>query len=328
MIPISKLDFSNFPPLFTLLQISPSYELARLYRSGECSEEFLKLLPKDFEIVLNTYDKFGSVMDVIKNHWIRQIPKRYFHRQHVESPLNTLGFIGVNNDVDLTVESLLLEVNRFIDAYKKSNDDAIYQVIAFNIELGLPVLLENFKYHVKGARRMVRNNEKVDIKNEKVVFQKDRMHLNKMIKGAELLMEKVVNPSLPYWRLGERVKYSATFDKRIHNKNLKSDEIKAAQVEYGKIVYRAVKKFERMSENLARGKYPCDDKIEYEKFDYAAIQKRMNAYYEWLRLTPFVYPAHPPLPEVVTMEAVLSRLNTLPFPTEKFELDTRQKELF
>jgi hypothetical protein len=328
MIPISKLDFSNFPPLFTLLQISPSYELARLYRSGECSEEFLKLLPKDFEIVLDTYDKFGSVMDVIQNHWIRQIPERYFHRQHVESPLNTLGFIGVNNDVDLTVESLLLEVDKFIDVYKKSNDDAIYQVIAFNIELGLPVLLENLKYHVKGARGMICKNEKVDIKNEKVVFQKERMHLNKMIKGAELLMEKVSNPSMPYWRLGERVKYSATFDKRIHSQNLQADEIKVAQVEYGKIVYRAIKKFERMSENAARGKYPCDDKIEYEKFDYAAIQRRMNAYYEWLRLTPFVYPIQPSLPEVLTMEEALRRLNTLPFPTAKFELDTRQKVLF
>jgi hypothetical protein len=328
MIPISKLDFSNFPPLFTLLQISPSYELARLYRSGECSQEFLKLLPKDFEIVLNTYDKFGSVMDIKKNHWIRQIPERYFHRQHVDSPLNTLGFIGVNYAVDLTIESLLLEVNKLIDVYKKSNDDAIYQVIAFNIELGLPVLLKNFKYHVKEAREMVRNTEKVDIKNGKVVFQKERMHLNKIIKGVELLMEKVANPSLPYWRLGERVKYSATFDKRIHNQNLQPDENKDAQVEYGKIVYRAVKKFERMSENAARGKYPCDDKIENKKFDYASIQKRMNAYQEWIRLTPRVLPEFLPLSEEITMEAVLRRLNTLPFPTVKFEINTRQKELF
>ena len=164
--------------------------------------------------------------------------------------------------------------------------------------------------------------------NKKVVFQKERMHLTKISKGVELLMEKISNISLPYWRLGERVKYSATFDKRIHNQNLQPDEIKVAQVEYGKIVYRAVKKFERISENAARGKYPCDDKIEYKKFDYAAIQKRMNAYYEWLRLTPFVYPVQPPLPEVLRMEESLRRLNTLPFPTVKFELDTRQKELF
>ena len=141
-------------------------------------------------------------------------------------------------------------------------------------------------------------------------------------------MEKISNISLPYWRLGERVKYSATFDKRIRNKNLQPDEIKEAQVEYGKIVYRAVKKFERMAENAARGKYPCDDKIEYQKFDYPAIQKRINAYNEWLRLTPFVYPVLPPLPEVVTMDEMVRRLNILPFPTEKFEINNRQIDLF
>jgi hypothetical protein len=328
MIPISKLDFSNFPPLFTLLQISPSYELARLYRSGECSEEFLKLLPKDFEVVLSTYDKFGSVMDITMNHWVRQIPDRYFDRQHVDSPLSTLGFVGVKTEDHLTIESLVSELNDFIDVYKKSYGDSIYQVIAVNIKIGLPILLKNFKFHVKSGRDHLPKKNEIDIENKKVVFQKERMHLTKIRKGVELLMEKISNISLPYWRLGKRVKYSATFDKRIRNKNLQPDEIKEAQVEYGKIVYRAVKKFERMAENASRGKYPCDDKIEYQKFDYPAIQKRINAYNEWLRLTPFVYPVLPPLPEVVTMDEMVRRLNILPFPTEKFEIDNRQIDLF
>ena len=220
MIPISKLDFSNFPPLFTLLQISPSYELARLYRSGECSEEFLKLLPKDFEVVLSTYDKFGSVMDITMNHWVRQIPDRYFDRQHVDSPLSTLGFVGVKTEDHLTIESLVSELNDFIDVYKKSYGDSIYQVIAVNIKIGLPILLKNFKFHVKSGRRHLSKKNEIDIENKKVVFQKERMHITKIRKGVELLMEKISNISLPYWRLGERVKFSATFDKRIRNKNI------------------------------------------------------------------------------------------------------------
>lgn len=328
MFPKSKSNYRKFEPLFTLLQVSPTYELARLYRSGNCSAEFQNHLPNDFEKVLNTYDKFGSVMDIENYRWLKKIPRRYFGRQHVDPPLQTLGFIGIKNEDSFTTENLFEDLNEFLAAYKRLQDDSVYQVVAVNTKFGLPDLLEDFKFHMKKMRRYLPNKNEVVIADEKVELKMERLHISKISKGAELLMEKVANPSLPNWRLGVRVNFSSTFNKRIKNQNLSLEEIKVAQVEYGKLVYRAIKKFERMAENAARGNFPSDEKIEYRKFDYAAIQKRMNAYFEWVRLNPIRYPDLPELPEDATSDEVLERLNTPPLPREKFEIDGRQKDLF
>ena len=329
-------DYSQFLPLFRFLQVSPTYELARLYRLGERSKIFLEQLPDDFDEVLVTFDKFGSVMDEEDCEWLRHVPSKHFDSKYSRPPLKTLGFIGVDHKYEgegegvgyLSVQSLVRSFNEYVESYKKSKDDSIYQVIVFKTHIGLPSLIEHFKFNVTEGRSRTKWRKKVksDIENKK--FSKLRIHAEKIEKGVQLLLTKAGNPSLANWRLGEKVKYSQTFDKRINNPNLPIEEVKEAQVEYGKLVYRALKKFERMAENAARGKYPCDDPIPYKKFDYLDIQTRLNAYDQWVLLNPIVYPVHPPLPEVVTMEEIVKRLNTPPLPRDKFEIDNRQKKLF
>jgi hypothetical protein len=327
MFPISSGNFNQFQPLFTLLQVSPTYELARLYSLGERSKSFLNQLPKDFDVVLNLYKKFESVMDAEMHQWVTRKPRNYFDLEYLDAPLQTLGYIGVEED-SFSVDSLHRELTEFIEHRSKSKDEAIFQVVVFKGSIAIPTLIEHFKFHATKGRKLTASKEINDKHQDKAMLFKQRVHYEKILKGTQLLMEKVANPSLPYWRLGERVKFSPTFDKRINNSTLHPDEIKEAQVEYGKIVYRAVKKFERMAENAARGKYPCDDKIKYEKFDYAVIQKRINAYHEWVRLNPTQWQVHPELPEDATMEDYLVQLNSPPLPKLKFEIDTRQKNLF
>lgn len=327
MYPVSKNNLRQFQPLFSLLQLSPTYELARLYEVGERSESFLSRLPSDFDEVLKVFEKFGSVMDVEVHQWITRKPKLFFDSEYLETPLQTVGYIGIEEDF-FTIDSLYSELGEFIEHHRKLKNKSIYQVVLFNGNVALPTLLEHFKFHATKGRKLTVSNERNDQNDEMAKLYKQRLHVDKIFRGTQLLMEKVANPSLPYWRLGERVKFSSTFDKRINNSNLHQDEIKEAQVEYGKIVYRAVKKFERMAENAARGKYPCDDSIEYKTFDYYAIQKRMNAYHEWVRLNPTKWKVHPDLTEDSTMEEFLERINEPPLPKPPFEIDIRQIELF
>lgn len=327
MFPSSDKNSQLFLPLFALLQVSPTYELARLFRSGVNSKKFLSLLPNDFQDVLNTYDKFGSVMDVESSSWVTKAPRRHFDFQYLNSPVQTLGYIGLEEEI-LSYESLLQELGDIVESRNKTNDDSVYQVIMFKGNVGLPTLVEDFKYHVKKGRRYTLPLDGAEVIQTKAKLSKQRLHDEKIRKGIELLFEKIANPSLQYWKIGERVKFSKTFDKRINNPKLSPFEIKVAKEEYGKIVYRAIKKFERMVENAARGKYPCDDPIEYVKFDYVSIQKRMNSYNEWVRLNPTQWQVHPELPEDATMEDYLARLNAPPLLKPLFEIDTRQKELF
>jgi hypothetical protein len=327
MFPISSGNFKQFQPLFSLLQVSPTYELARLYSLGERSKSFLNQLPKDFDVVLNLYEKFGSVMDTEMHQWVTRKPSNFFDSEYLAAPLQTLGYIGVEED-SFSVDSLNRELAEFIEHRSKSKDEAIFQVVVFKGSIAIPTLIEHFKFHATKGRKLTATKQINEQHKDRAKLFKQRVHFEKILKGTQLLMEKVANPSLPHWRLGARVKFSPTFDKRINNSNLHQDEIKEAQVEYGKIVYRAVNKFERMAENAARGKYPCDDSIEYEALDYYAIQKRMNAYHEWIRLNPTQWKVHPDLTESSTMEEFLERLNEPPLPKPLFEIDIRQIELF
>lgn len=327
MYPISSGNFNQFQPLFSLLQISPTYELARLYGLGERSNSFLNQLPEDFDVVLNLYEKFGSVMDAEMHQWVTRKPRNYFDSEYLDAPLKTLGYIGIEEE-SFSVDSLQRELTEFIEHRSKSKDEDIFQVVVFKGSIAIPTLIEHFKFHATKGRNLTASKKNNEQHKDRAKLFKQRVHFEKILKGTQLLMEKVANPSLPYWRLGARVKFSPTFDKRINNPKAILDEIKEAQVEYGKIVYRAVKKFERMAENAARGKYPCDDPIQYEIFDYHDIQKRMNAYHEWIRLNPTKWKVHPDLTENSTMEEFLERINEPPLPKPPFEIDSRQSELF
>jgi hypothetical protein len=51
------------------LRLSPTYELARKYRTGKLTAKEKKLLPSDFDQVLKTYDEYGDVSTVKFADW-------------------------------------------------------------------------------------------------------------------------------------------------------------------------------------------------------------------------------------------------------------------
>ena len=55
--------------MLNVLRLSPSYELAAKFRSGEITKAEKKKLPKDFDQVLATYDAIGNVDFIIFNVW-------------------------------------------------------------------------------------------------------------------------------------------------------------------------------------------------------------------------------------------------------------------
>jgi hypothetical protein len=49
----------------------------------------------------------------------------------------------------------------------------------------------------------------------------------------------------------------------------------------GKITSRALKRFEYIAENAARGKFPCATPIECSPFDYPELAKRIKQTMHW-----------------------------------------------
>ena len=60
------------------LAISPSYELARRFRTDDLSEEELHTLPTDFEDVLAVYDDLGDVQRVRFFDWWSELALSVF----------------------------------------------------------------------------------------------------------------------------------------------------------------------------------------------------------------------------------------------------------
>jgi len=51
------------------LRLSPSYELARKTRMGKLTAAEKKRLPKDFDLVLKTYDEYGDISTIQFADW-------------------------------------------------------------------------------------------------------------------------------------------------------------------------------------------------------------------------------------------------------------------
>jgi hypothetical protein len=51
------------------LRISPSYELARKAKMDKLTASEMKRLPKDFDLVLKTYDEYGDVSTIKFADW-------------------------------------------------------------------------------------------------------------------------------------------------------------------------------------------------------------------------------------------------------------------
>jgi hypothetical protein len=51
----------------------------------------------------------------------------------------------------------------------------------------------------------------------------------------------------------------------------------------GKITHRALKRFELIAENAARGKFPCTDPVDSAEFKYETLVLRLKMNAKWSR---------------------------------------------
>lgn len=113
-----------------------------------------------------------------------------------------------------------------------------------------------------------------------------RFHANAMFRGLRLLWIKAAKPTWELWRLGTYAKYSSSYSnvldtnapKKINNPTDVDDRRIIT-----KITFRALKKFELIAENAARGRFPCVGNVELGTFDYSIIAKRLLAHTLWVK---------------------------------------------
>ena len=91
---------------------------------------------------------------------------------------------------------------------------------------------------------------------------------------SEKLGVPSMNPSL--------ASYSKVLDPRAPRTPKNSIEMDD-RIILGKIVFRSITKFETIVENAARGKFPCEDKVELTDFEYPKLVNRLNSHTKWIK---------------------------------------------
>jgi len=108
--------------------------------------------------------------------------------------------------------------------------------------------------------------------------QNKRVNINALKKGLNLLKNKAKYPELEQWRVGLISDVSPTHTKLLSassQRKVSSIDEKESRDTLGKLTSRALRKYESIAENAARGRFPSEFPKTKIKFDYAEIGKRL-----------------------------------------------------
>ncbi len=268
-----------FMLMFEFLRLSPSYELARVHRTTGLSKEQKKTLPSDFKQVLATYDRLGDVRTALfRGWWInRGLPA--FGNPYSKPIVHKIASLRPNQEVMLADVSN--ELNQFL--IDTRSDEGLTESLLVSIPLG-----GRRSDVLKQINKLLEQNPPTKVKlpnpTTQLKLMGQRLHANVLLRGMRLLLIKAAKPKWENWRLGAYTKLSPSYALELDYNGPKKTASAIEQddrIIMGKITSRALKRFEHMAENAARGRFPCDKPCEISPFDYAALAKRIKQTLSW-----------------------------------------------
>lgn len=262
------------------LRLSPSYELARKFRVGEITNSERKNLPKDFAQVLATYDLIGNVDEFIFRPWWIAGGIKVFGIPYSKNDITVLENLEAGEQIDFENICKNIKVN-FIE-------DRINQGLPATLLLSLPLTLKKTAIlnRVRGLIRQVDLTPPNFQTQPLIQISGRRLHLDKIADALNLMTLRALHHETELWRLGAQAEISKTYSTVLDYKAPRKpkDDIEVNdRIILGKITYRLIKRYELIIENAARGKFICDDKLDYLPFDYAALGQKYKNYQKWLR---------------------------------------------
>jgi hypothetical protein len=268
---ISNEGLTPSQPVFRLyfefLRMSPSYELARLATNGELSDRAKKSLPSDFDVVLKTFEQIGDLRETSFKTWWRSRGSDLFGGAPTSSvQLLSDGSSSKNktksahNTIEVQPTDIILRIPTSL-----SSAEAMRQIT-----------------DLFAANRSLFNQTKSSkTASSGIQILSDRIHEEKLMKGLYLVQLKAEHPDIEIWQLGTQARLSEDYANELRPvKNLKRS---MTGLEYDKAIMtkltsRALKNYEAIIENSARGFFPSTEKLSH-KFNYDVL-KDLLIYYE------------------------------------------------
>jgi hypothetical protein len=259
--------------VFVLLRISPSYELARKAAKGLLTSDERARLPSDFRKVTETYKLVGDVQRVRFQMWWAARGLRLFGSPGDAPSVQLLGLAHASEKPDVpAIDEALKE---YVGTQRVKDGNPAVAFVA--IPLGTPPrvvkssLLAMIDYYADEAA--------------KPVFEFIRKpNLDVLRSGVNLLLTRSAHPDMEYWRvrlLAEPHRVTAQLNPDAERRTSGGLVEKDARRNLAQATYRDLKKWERVVENAARGRFFTDEDVGEVEFDYAEIGSRLQATDAW-----------------------------------------------
>ena len=268
----------SYQLMFEFLRVSPSYELARKHHAEGLSEEEKSKLPADFNQVLETYELFGDVQKVLFRKWWIERGLKIFGNPYAKPKAHKVAVI--KNGEDIEGINLVPALNEYLGGVREQ--EGLQKTLLIALPLGLKKIEYKKALDKILAEISIEEDEPVIKPMIKLLSKRSRTKV--LFKGLKLLWFKAAKPKWEEWKLGAKSNYSPTYSRELNIDNPRKTygTLESYDREMmTKIVCRALRKYETIAENAARGKFPSEDPIERIDFNYPELAKRIKRKNTW-----------------------------------------------
>ena len=264
--------------MFEFLRLSPSYELARKANAGELTVSDKASFPKDFDRVLETYALLGDVQKILFRHWWLARGLKVFGNPYAKAKVHKVADIVGGQDVEAA--SLVDEIDNYLSGIRQ--EEGLERTILIAIPVGLRKA--EFRKQLDHIMDEIGKADATSAFKPIIELQGKRLRAKVLFNGIRLLWFRAAKPKWQEWRLGAKARISETYSKVLNPDNPRRTygTLESYDREMmTKITHRALKKYEAIAENAARGRFPCDHPASTVTFDYPALAKHIQSKNAW-----------------------------------------------
>ena len=256
-----------------ILKLSPSYELAHLYRTGLLSaKEFFSKVAEP-ETVLNTYDDFGYTWNSDFGSWHKSVGKKLFRPLNASTEVKTIMHLRNGREVDrANFENAMWRV-----AFEREENGRPPRLI-----LSVPLDIST-KKALRGVEEKIVTYKKLHdqaisdlmIKNKpKYTPLTTKLRTSAINNSIKIVSLKITHPDWPLWKIGAKYKINPAVSSEILAKESeikkirsagkrpnKRDNASAQKILINTLTSRFIRYGFLLAENAARGRFPSIDPI-------------------------------------------------------------------
>lgn len=255
--------------MLEFLRISPSYELARKLRTEGLTKEEKKLLPKDFELVLKTYDDFGDVSSIRFDEWWLTKGLYIYGTEFAKPRTRLIANVVKDEEIDQNF-------HRALDYHfeKIRPEEGKGPALILSVPLGI-----NKRTVLAQISKLIDQSKvAIPVKAKKSARPLDAKRLRKdpLLTAVKVLWNKAKDPDIDLWRLGVLAEVSKKHMNGLDPKAQKlTSKTTDQRMKMGILTSRALKKSKQICEQAARGKFPNSSPIDLPEFDWDEIYKKI-----------------------------------------------------